>query len=335
MGDGDFRKSVGRPASSSGGGAIVDAAPSGDHRLAEQIRAAWNKGKPNAQETKANLFFDDAKQAVIAIRKKEVSEANAPQIAYNLGLIPNSMDTTARDAMAILTNAMLDRPVAAESEHDRLIREAAEALNEDESSVDEEKPVKKRAMSSEEWKAEVENRRKRVQKSQANKLRLIPAQSASGPTAFTGNGINEPNQGAGQDEANDAPLKRQTDHANRASDTWQTDAGNEPAVDGHNAPSRHSALERVKRLQLELEAAKIEAARETGIESVIGRLRTASLTPDQIDGLHAYLDQFDNKDLYSTAQLDSVGSGLEESFGDEVVTDEDIAEYLNKTGRIE
>jgi hypothetical protein len=333
MGDGEYRKSVGR-SSNGGGGAAVDASPSGDHRLAGQIRAAWNKGKPNAQETKANLFFDDAKQAVIAIRKKEVSEASAPQIAYNLGLIQNSMDTTARDAMTILTNTMLDRPATVESEHDRLIREASEELDADDSDAAESKPVKKRAMSPEEWKAEVENRRNRVKKTQATKLRLIPAQSSSGPTALTGNGINEPNQGAGQDEADDAPLKRQTDQANRASDAWQTNSGNEPAVDGHNAPSRHSALEKVKRLQQELEAAKVEAASEMGVESVIGRLRTASLTPDQIDGLHAYLDQFDNKDLYSTAKLDSVVSGLGESF-EEVVTDADIAEYLNKTGKIE
>jgi hypothetical protein len=342
MGDG-YRKAVGRSASTGGGGgAIAEASPGGDFRLQDQIRAAWNKGRPAAGDQKTNLFFQDAKQAVVAIRKKEVSEANAPQIAYNLGLIANSLDTNAREAMKILTDAALDRPVkVGNDEHDRLIREAAAALEEMDARIDEHEQQEKQVMSPEDWKAEVARRRESVRAAHKNKaqniksLRLIPAQAAPGPVAFTGNGINPPEQGAGQDESNDADLLRQTEHANRASDTWQTDNGNEPIQDGAGAPSRHSSLTRVQQLEKELEAARIEAARETGLEKLIGRLKTASLTPDQIDGLHAYIDQLGNKDLYSEAHLDSVASGLEDSFDDVVVSDEDIAAYLNKTGRTE
>ena len=341
MSEAGYRKSVGAAAVSSmggGGGGVAESSPSGDFRLQDQIRAAWNKGRPATGDQKTNLFFQDAKSAVVAIKKKEVDQANAPQIAYNLGLIGNSLDTTARAAMDMLTKAAQGKEVKNEAdEHDKIIREAAEAAESDGEEQETEARPEKHSMTPEEWKAEVARRRTDLRKSQqkkAQKIRLIPAGGHS-PDALTGNGLNHPDQGAGKEEVNELERNNQTEHSATQSDALQTTNLNAPAEEGHGAPSRHSALDRVQRLERELEAAKAEAVRETGIEKLIGRLRTASLTPDQIVELNSRIDQFQDADLYSEGQLDSVVSGLGESFDEVVVSDDDIAEYLSRTGRTE
>jgi hypothetical protein len=192
-------------------------------------------------------------------------------------------------------------------------------------------------MSPDEWRAASAARRAKINEkksAQVTGLRLVPARHTS-PDALTGNGLNEPDQGAGKEESEGADRNTQVEHTTRPSDTYQTDNDNLPATDGAGAPSRHAAVDEVQRLEQQLEDAKRRAAQVTGIESLTNRIKTANLSPDQIDGLHVYLDDLQKKNLYSEAQLDSVASGSVESVEEVTVSDEDIAAYLDRPERTE
>lgn len=333
-----LRKSVGKPSAGGSGGLGGFAGPSGDPRFAKQYHELMNRGKPQIDNGHVqNLFFDDARSALTAIASGQANAANAPQIAFNLGLIDNELDTNARDAMEILKSDVEGKRARRnKDDHESLIAEAEKALGVLGATGEEiaaAKKGRKKDMSHEEWRKEVEARRERVKNDVKNgiqKLRLIPAQSTT-QDAFTGNGINRPDQGAGKEIVNDVGRNKQVQHTQRVTDTWQSDNDTNPQDDGQGAPSRHAAHEKVASLQAALAQAEMEAANEDVLDVLIGKIRKANLSHRSLIDLAEKVSGMlvSSETTYLQGHSDIVAERSNASI-ESAVSDAEVAAYLDR-----